>query len=40
MALKIARLLRKDEIVVDAQADFDRDVMGTRHGDLTRLIGG
>ena len=40
IALRIARLLRKDELVVDAQADFDRDVMGTRHVDLTRLIGG
>ena len=40
VALSVARLLRKDELVVDAQADFDRDVMETRHGDSRRLIGG
>lgn len=40
VAPRATRLLRKDELVVDAQADFDRDVKESRHGDSRRLIGG
>ncbi len=29
VALRVERLVRKDELAVDAQADFDRDVEET-----------
>ena len=37
---RVIRLLRKDELVVDVQADYDRDVIERRHSDSRRLIGG
>ena len=37
---RVTRLLRKDELVVDLQADYDRDVIERRHSDSRRLIGG
>ena len=37
---RVIRLLRKDELVVDVQADYDRDVKERRHSDSRRSIGG
>ena len=37
---RVIRLLRKGELVVDVQADYDSDVIEGRHSDSRRLIGG
>ena len=40
VVFRVMRLLKKDELVVNVQADYDRDVIEGRHSDSRRLIGG